>query len=89
MLVDDGHGDDDLLYLMVEVKRRRREDAKEKPNTMRQYWIPDVNNHGGCGRWAVAESTDVYAIEADVAVTIESSVAAMLEPVLEPAVAVV
>ena len=30
VLVDDGHGDGDLLYLVVEIKGYRREDAKEK-----------------------------------------------------------
>ena len=30
VLVDDGHGDDDLLHLVVEIKGYRREDAKEK-----------------------------------------------------------
>ena len=30
VLVDDGHGDEDLLHLVVEIKGYRREDAKEK-----------------------------------------------------------
>jgi hypothetical protein len=30
VLVDDGHGPDDLLHLVVEIKGYRREDAKEK-----------------------------------------------------------
>ena len=30
VLVDDGHGEDDLLHLVVEIKGYRREDAKEK-----------------------------------------------------------
>ena len=33
VLVDDGHGDDDLLHLVVEIKGYRREDAKEKKAT--------------------------------------------------------
>ena len=40
VLVDDGHGDDDLLHLVVEVKGYRREDAKEKKDTMKTYWVP-------------------------------------------------
>jgi len=82
VLVDDGRGDDDLLRLVVEIKGRRGEDAKEKANTMRQYWVPAVNNHGGFGRWAVAEFTDVYAMEADFIATLEAAVSALLEPVL-------
>ena len=34
VLVDDGHGDDDLLHLIVEIKGYRREDAVEKKSTM-------------------------------------------------------
>ena len=40
VLVDDGHGDDDLLHLVVEIKGYRREDAKEKKATMDTYWVP-------------------------------------------------
>ena len=43
VLVDDGHGEDDLLHLVVEVKGYRREDAKDKKLTMENYWIPGVN----------------------------------------------
>ena len=32
--VDDGHGGDDLLNLVVEIKGYRGEDAKDKANTM-------------------------------------------------------
>ena len=46
VLVDDGHGEDDLLHLIVEIKGYRREDAKEKKSTMETYWVPGVNNIG-------------------------------------------
>ena len=49
VLVDDGHGDDDLLHLIVEIKGYRREDAKEKKSTMDTYWVPGVNQH--CSIW--------------------------------------
>ncbi len=65
VLVDDGHGADDLLHLVVEIKGYRREDANAKKTTMETYWVPGVNNLGSHGRWAFAEFTDVYAIEAD------------------------
>ena len=65
VLVDDGHGDDDLLHLVVEIKGYRREDAKEKKATMDTYWVPGVNNLGTHGRWAFAEFTDVFSMEAD------------------------
>jgi len=63
VLVDDGHGPDDLLHLVVEIKGYRREDAKEKKATMETYWVPGVNNLGTHGRWAFAEFTDVFDIE--------------------------
>ena len=55
VLVDDGHGEDDPLHLVGQIKDYRREDAKEKRAAMENYWIPGVNNHGGYGRWAFAE----------------------------------
>jgi len=63
VLVDDGR--EDPLYLIVEIKGYRREDAKEKKATMDTYWVPGVNNLGRYGRWAFAEFTEMYQIEAD------------------------
>jgi type III restriction enzyme len=60
--VDDGHPDP--LNLIIEIKGYRREDAKEKANTMRSYWVPGVNNLGKFGRWAFAEFTEVFEIQA-------------------------
>ena len=65
VLVDDGHGDDDLLHLVAEIKGYRREDAKEKKATMDTYWVPSVNRSGAYGRWAFAEFTDVYTLQED------------------------
>ncbi len=61
--MDDGHGDDDLLHLVVAIKEYRREDAKEKKTTMDTYWVPAVNNLRTLGRWAFAELTEIYEIE--------------------------
>ena len=72
VLVDDGHGDDDLLNLVVEIKGYRGEDAKEKKTTMNTYWVPGVNHIGSYGRWAFAEFTDVYAIQDEFKVEIET-----------------
>ncbi|KUG21834.1 type iii restriction-modification enzyme, helicase subunit [hydrocarbon metagenome] len=69
--VDDGHGEKDLLNLIVEIKGYRREDAKDKKSTMETYWIPGVNNNGQFGRWAFAEFTEVYQIESDFKATVE------------------
>ena len=61
--VDDGRPDP--LNLIVEIKGFRGENAKEKANAMRAYWVPGVNNLGRFGRWAFAEFTAVYEIEAE------------------------
>lgn len=67
--MDDGRneGRDDPLHLVVEIKGRRGEDAKDKKLALDTYWIPGVNNDGRFGRWASAEFTDVYRIETDFA----------------------
>ena len=65
--IDDGHGPDDLLNLVIEVKGYRREDASEKKNFMESYWIPGVNHIATHGRWAFAEFREVFAMEAEFA----------------------
>jgi type III restriction enzyme len=75
VLVDDGHGPDDPLHLIVEIKGYRGEDAKEKKATMETYWVPGVNNSGLYGRWAFAEFTQVFDINSEFKSVIEASVA--------------
>ncbi len=84
VLVDDGHGDDDLLHLIVEIKGYRREDAKEKKSTMDTYWVPGVNHLKTHGRWAFAEFTEVYQIEADFEAKVEKEFNKMIEAVAAP-----
>ena len=79
VLVDDGHGPDDLLHLVVEIKGYRREDAKEKKSTMDTYWVPGVNHLGTYGRWAFAEFTEVYQIEADFKAKVEGEFNKMID----------
>jgi type III restriction enzyme len=81
VLVDDGCGDKDLLHLVVEIKGYRREDAKDKKLTMETYWVPGVNNSGKFGRWAFAEFTEVYAMEADFAAKVEAEFNSMIDKV--------
>jgi type III restriction enzyme len=76
--IDDGHvtaqGKPDPLNLIIEVKGYRGEDAKDKANTMRSYWVPGVNNLERFGRWAFAEFTAVYEMEAEFANLVEASI---------------
>jgi type III restriction enzyme len=61
--IDDGRPD--LFNLVVEIKGFRGEDAKEKANTMRNYWVPGVNNLGSFGRWGFAEFTSVFEMDTE------------------------
>ncbi|HMR31508.1 MAG TPA: DEAD/DEAH box helicase family protein [Geminicoccaceae bacterium] len=76
--VDDGRiatdGTPDPLSLVVETKGFRGEDAKDKAETMRAYWVPGVNNLQKFGRWAFVEFNAVYDIEQDFAKLVDSLV---------------
>ncbi|MDQ3642801.1 MAG: nucleotidyltransferase domain-containing protein, partial [Actinomycetota bacterium] len=58
--LDDGHGPDDPLNLIVEVTGAERRDKQAKVATARTLWVPAVNAHGGFGRWAFFEVTDPW-----------------------------
>jgi type III restriction enzyme len=79
VLVDDGRGADNPLHLIVEIKGYRREDAKEKKAAMDTYWVPGVNNLGSYSRWAFAEFTEAYKIEADFEARIEAEFNKVIE----------
>jgi type III restriction enzyme len=74
-----------LLHLIVEIKGYRREDAKEKRATMETYWVPGVNNLGVNGRWAFAEVTEIYQIEADFKAKGEAEFSKMIEGIVKGA----
>jgi type III restriction enzyme len=81
VLIDDGHGTDDPLHFVVEIKGYRGEDAKEKSSTMRTYWVPGVNNSGKFGRWAFQEFQSVYAIEGEFKARVEELFQQMISAV--------
>lgn len=83
VLVDDGHGEDNPLHLIVEIKGYRGEDAKDKKSTMETYWVPGVNNLGNYGRWAFAEFTDVYEIESDFEVRLKAEFEKLVDVIAE------
>ena len=58
--IDDGHGPDDLLNLIVEVTGEKKKDKAAKVATARTLWVPAINNHGGFGRWAFIEVSDPW-----------------------------
>ncbi len=63
-IVQVNDGAPDPLTLIVEIKGFRAENARDKANTMRAYWVPGVNNLVKFGRWDFAEFTAVHEIEA-------------------------
>ncbi len=73
--IDDGHGPDDLLNLIVEVSGFPKKDKQRKVETAETLWIPAVNNHGGFGRWAFMQVTDPW----DAANTIRGLLLSMQE----------
>ena len=78
--IDDGHGPDDPLKLIIEIKGFRGEDAKVKKETMEVYWIPGVNNAGKFGRWAFAEFCDVYEMQVDFKKKVEEEFNKLINP---------
>lgn len=64
---------------MVEIKGYRGEDAIEKKSTMDTYWVPGVNHLGSYGRWAFAEFTEVFQMQADFKATIDANFNKLIE----------
>jgi type III restriction enzyme len=58
--VNDGHGPDDLLNLIVEVTGEKKKDKAAKVATARTLWVPAINNHGGFRRWEFIEVADPW-----------------------------
>lgn len=58
--LDDGHGREDPLNLIVEVSGEPRRDKAAKAATARNLWVPAINNQGGYGRWAFLEISDPW-----------------------------
>ena len=58
--IDDGHGEDDLLNLIVEVSGQNLENKAAKVSTARDLWVPAVNNLREFGRWAFIEISDPW-----------------------------
>ena len=59
-VIDDGHGPQDPLNLIVEVSGEARKDKAAKVATARELWVPAINNHGGFGRWDFMEVADPW-----------------------------
>jgi len=62
-VIDDGHGKENLLNLIVEVTGERKPEKAAKVSTAKTLWVPAVNNHGGFGRWAFFEVMDPHNVK--------------------------
>jgi type III restriction enzyme len=69
---------DEPLNLILETKGFRGSDAQLKAETMKTLWVPGVNNLGTQGRWAFAEFTDPFDIQAAFDALIDGARAANL-----------
>jgi type III restriction enzyme len=58
--LDDGHGQGDLLNLIIEVTGERKKEKVMKVEAAKTLWVPAINNHGGFGRWAFLEIADPW-----------------------------
>ena len=56
--IDDGHGDADLLNLLLEISGQELKEKEAKVETARKMWVPAVNAEGRFGRWAFIEIDD-------------------------------
>ncbi len=82
-LIDDGHGPDDPLHLVIEIKGYRGEDAQDKATTMRNFWVPGVNRLQSFGRWDFVEFKEVFQIEADFKAAVERHIHGILGPIIQ------
>jgi len=74
-----GHGEDDLLRLIVEIKGYRGENAKAKKEAMEVFWTPGVNRLKSYGRWAFMELKEVYKIESEFEAKVEAEFGKMIQ----------
>ncbi len=58
--IDDDHGPDDPLQLIIEVTGEKKKDKAAKVSTAQTLWVPAVNNHSGFGRWDFLEIIDPW-----------------------------
>jgi type III restriction enzyme len=64
--IDDGHGPNDLLNVIVEVSGEAKKDKAVKVATAREFWVPAINGHDSYGRWTFVEVTDPWNTQATI-----------------------
>ncbi len=53
-------------FLIIEVTGERKKEKAAQVATVRNLWVPAVNNHGQFGRWAFLEIADPWDAKAAV-----------------------
>jgi type III restriction enzyme len=87
VLVDDGHDPERTTARPTCCASSSRSRAtagrtpRRKAGTMRDYWVPGVNNLKTYGRWAFAEFCDVYEMQADFEAKVEAEFEKMINAV--------
>jgi type III restriction enzyme len=71
--INDGHGELDLLNLIIEVTGERKPDKVVKVSTAKTLWIPAVNNHRTFGRWKFVEIRDPWDAQKEIHKSLEES----------------
>ena len=59
----DGNAEDNIVNLILETSGRGREDKVQKVDTVKNMWVPAVNNYGELGKWTFLEITDPWNIQ--------------------------
>jgi len=72
--VDDGHGAEDPLNVIIEIKGFKNEQVKLKKDTMTVKWVPGVNAIGAYGRWIFDQFDSVFEIEREFRELIERAI---------------
>jgi len=65
-LVEDGHGPDDPLHLILECSGQQLLEKEAKVETAATLWVPAVNHAATHGRWAFFEVTNPWAAQRDI-----------------------
>lgn len=58
-----GASGDNIVNLLLETSGMGREDKVQKVNTVKNMWVPAVNNSGEFGEWTFLEITDPWNIQ--------------------------
>ena len=64
--IDDGHGPDDPLNLILEVTGEKDGKKEAKVSTAKTLWVPAVNNAGTWGRWEFIEIRDPWNAKSEI-----------------------